>query len=966
MGIKEYLSVYSFNATGISGAEKLSDFNNSFTGQTFDVISITETWFHDGILDTEILTNLNYELFRKDRNHETSVKKSGGGVMLAIHKSLPAIRRNDLETICELVWVEIPLDKTRKAYVGTIYLSVHNETVLRQVEISINKVTDIAKPNDSILLLGDLNLPDISWKKSLNYEYATVSNRSAISTTSDRVLEILDGNCLRQYNTLSTTEPSRDRSTVNNHILDLVIANELDSVQISTIDNATSSTHKALEISTKLNMQQCGKASERVSYNFKDTDWDNVFCLLSCIYWSDWTSFHTVNDAYAHFYDVIYAVMKDSIPTYKIKVKQFPHWYSKALISLIKAKERTRNFFLRRGRNKSSDLYKSFCNLRKQIKKKQKEDWKINISNVEANIIKNPKRFWSHVKSKKSSNSLPNAMKYHGIVYNSTESIVKVFALFFKSVFIQFDQSHTPHCESRFTSKFVMPQIKYIDVQNILRSLQPSTASGSDNISATFLIKCSHLIAKPLADLFNLSILRGEYPDILKRDNVFPVYKRKGSKNSIDCYRGISLQPIIAKIFEGFVNRALRDHLQPLINANQHGFLKSKSCTTNLASYADFISKCFDNKSQTHSIYTDFQRAFDVVPHKFLLMKMNSQFGIDCNILSWFQSYLSNRFQRVIINGIQSEWYSVTSGVPQGSIIGPTLFLMYINDICDCIKYSEILLFADDCKIFKEIYCYNDCLLLQDDLNRVNEWCRLWHMKLHPDKLYYMNFSLKRANDITHVYNIGEVILKRVFEMKDLGIYFTPNLNFNLHISKIVSKSLQMLGFMKRVTRDFTNPKTLHTLYNSLVRSRLEYCSQIWNPSARVHINKLERVQRKYLRYVSYKTRTMYSEYSYESLCTNFNLKTLQSRRSITDLTFLNKLLNNNIDSPYLTSQVYLHVPQRVFRAKPTFYVHCRLQIQSDGFMPRVLTLANNLSLYDDLIMRQPADFKRFVAGLFI
>ena len=204
-------------------------------------------------------------------------------------------------------------------------------------------------------------------------------------------------------------------------------------------------------------------------------------------------------------------------------------------------------------------------------------------------------------------------MKYHGIVYNSTESIVKVFALFFKSVFIQFDQSHTPHCESRFTSKFVMPQIKYIDVQNILRSLQPSTASGSDNISATFLIKCSHLIAKPLVDLFNLSILRGEYPDILKRDNVFPVYKRKGSKNSIDCYRGISLQPIIAKIFEGFVNRALRDHLQPLINANQHGFLKSKSCTTNLASYADFISKCFDNKSQTHSIYTDFQHAFYVV-----------------------------------------------------------------------------------------------------------------------------------------------------------------------------------------------------------------------------------------------------------------------------------------------------------------------------------------------------------------
>ena len=128
-----------------------------------------------------------------------------------------------------------------------------------------------------------------------------------------------------------------------------------------------------------------------------------------------------------------------------------------------------------------------------------------------------------------------------------------------------------------------------------------------------------------------------------------------------------------------------------------------------------------------------------------------------------------------------------------------------------------------------------------------------------------------------------------------------------------------MLGFMKRVTRDFSNPKTLHTLYNSLVRSQLEFCFQIWNPSARVHVHKLERVQRKYLKYICCKTRTMYHDYSYESLCDCFNLKTLQSRRSISDLTFLNKLLNNNIDSNYLTSQVHLRVPRRIFPRQTYF-----------------------------------------------
>ena len=240
-----------------------------------------------------------------------------------------------------------------------------------------------------------------------------------------------------------------------------------------------------------------------------------------------------------------------------------------------------------------------------------------------------------------------------------------------------------PHCESRSTPVFIMPQINHIDAKNILRSLQPSTSSGYDNISATFLIKCADIISKPLADLFNLSLLQGEYPDVLKRDNVIPVYKRKGDKNSMENYRAISMQPIIAKVFEGFVNRALRNPLNLLLNENQHGFLKNKSCATNLTCYSDFISKTFDEKSQTHSVYTDFQRAFDVVPHELLLLKINRQFGIHFNMFNWFSSYLHGRMQRVVLNGNQSDWYSVTSGVPQGSILGPTLFLMYMNDIFD-------------------------------------------------------------------------------------------------------------------------------------------------------------------------------------------------------------------------------------------------------------------------------------------
>ena len=149
-----------------------------------------------------------------------------------------------------------------------------------------------------------------------------------------------------------------------------------------------------------------------------------------------------------------------------------------------------------------------------------------------------------------------------------------------------------------------------------------------------------------------------------------------------------------------------------------------------------------------------------------------------------------------------------------------------------------------------------------------------------------MNFTLKKSRDITNAYTINKSELNRIFEMKDLGVYFTPNLNFSVHINKVTSKAMQMLGFIKRVTHDFTNLKALNVLYNSLVRSRLEFCAQVWNPSTATHIQKLEQVQKKFLRYLSFKSELVYNNYAYEEICVHFNFKTLQSRRSITDLFF--------------------------------------------------------------------------------
>ena len=965
---KSFLSLYYFNATSIRGAEKLDEFNNSFSGSAYDILSITESWLHDGIFNEEILPNANYEPYRRDRGNDNSHKQRGGGVMLCVSKQLQSIRRFDLETASmEIVWVEIPLDTTRKAYIAGVYMPKPNLAVLEAFEESISRLNAIVNPCDTVIITGDMNLNDISWVKLPTNSYATVENRENICAISDRFLDVLAYGGLQQYNVVATTENNtRDRSTVNSHILDLVIANDIDNINTHVVQNATSSTHTALEVTVpvKINIRQAKCKGE--IRNYKKADWDHVFRLLSCLMWSNWNFFTSVDAAYEYFYDILHAVICESVPTYKASAKQFPPWYTKSLRDLIKYKDRCHKSYLRTGRDKLSASYVLFSKLRREIKVKQKECHNIYLKKIEAEISRSTKRFWSHVKSKKASGSIPNSMKYEGVLYNTTDSIVKAFSLFFKSVFIHYDNNYTPpYCSSASTSIFRMPKITSEDVRNILRSLEPSTTTGSDNIPVIFYIRCADNICKPIADLFNLSISKGEYPSILKKDNVLPIYKRKGSKSEVECYRGISLQPILAKVFEGFVNRALRQHVDNLIIDNQHGFVSSKSCSTNLLCYTDYITKTFDNKNQTHSIYTDFRKAFDLVPHHLLLYKINKQYGIQGNCHTWFQSYLSNRLQRVIINGVESDWYSAPSGVPQGSVLGPTLFIMYINDVLSYVKHSELLLFADDAKLFKEISSVSDCLLLQNDINSFYDWCTAWGMQLNIDKCYFMNFTLKHSSNIAFNYNVNSNELSEVKVMKDLGVYFTSNLNFSYHVKKTVSKAYQMLGFIKRVTREFSDPRTFNSLYNALVRSRLDYCSQVWCPADSTSINKIEGVQKRYLKYICYKEKVMYYDYDYQSLCFIFNLKTLESRRKISDASFLNKILQNKVNCPYLVNEISLRVPRRIMRYNPTFSVVFRLLCRKNSFMPRVLELANRNHLYDDLVMRDPVNFKSFIQSVF-
>ena len=669
-----------------------------------------------------------------------------------------------------------------------------------------------------------------------------------------------------------------------------------------------------------------------------------------------------MNDALNHVYDMLFAVMKDCVPMQRINHKHYPYWFDREIITVIKQKHKAHREYIRRGRDKNSRSFRRFCELRREVKILQKSKFHEYVENIGEEMKTNSKRFWSFVKSLKDISSLPSTMFYRGSQYNSHVEIANGFNSFFKSVF-KLDSDEIPQCNFRDTDLFRIKTIVPDEMLRELRNIKRHTSTGSDNIPAIFLINTAESMCYPLCTIFNLSIQNGIYPDILKLNNVIPIYKRKGDKNDVESYRGISIQPILAKVFERLVKKRLQPHIKSLINDNQHGFVPKQSCFTNLACYSDYISKHMDVKNDVHSIYTDFQKAFDSVPLNLLIHKLNCRFGISGIELKWFESYLVNRYQRVVMNGIESVWVRVTSGVSQGSILGPLLFIMYIDDLCEVCKSSESLFFADDGKMFRFISCISDCLELQSDLNRIYEWSCSWRIDLHFDKGFMICFSNRRKNKISYTYSFGSNVIKSVDSIKYLGVYFTSNLNFRTHIDFVVSKALKMLGFVYRTSKYFNDNSVMLSLYKSLVRSRLEYCSSIWSPSQDYLIIKLERVQKRLIRWLCYRDKVNYYDVGYEELCGKYKLQTLESRRTISDLCNLNKIYNNNINSPYLVSQVAVYVPTRQLRRNRLFSADTRLNIRKHSFIPRVLALANTYNEVD-IFEYEKAVFKRNITSI--
>lgn len=374
-----------------------------------------------------------------------------------------------------------------------------------------------------------------------------------------------------------------------------------------------------------------------------------------------------------------------------------------------------------------------------------------------------------------------------------------------------------------------------------------------------------------------------------------------------------------------------------MFNPAQHGFRKGLSCVTQLTEFTHDIAESLDHRLSVDCAFLDFQKAFDTVPHASLIEKLGA-YSIHPQVISWIRSYLASRKQFVIVNGAQSQIGSVTSGVPQGSVLGPLLFLLYINDITDGIQ-SQMHLFADDCVLYREVKCIDDVAVLQQDLEKINEWCTKWHMKLNAKKTVYMTFTRKKYPH-TSSYNLNSVPLKQVSDYKYLGVYFTSFLRWQRHVDYVAAKAGKVLGFLRRNAKTFPVP-TKELLYKTNVRPLLEYACTVWDPPAKRDIDKLESIQNLAARFVSGNyCRTIGAESIKETL----NWEHLDNRRRKMRLKFFHAVYHGCVgieNTKYLLAPHY--VSDRVDHMFKVREIACKTDLFRLSFFPRTIREWNQL-----------------------
>lgn len=889
----------------------VNDYRLAVSDSCFDIIVLSETWLDSRTLSSQVFGS-HYEVFRCDRNPDNSRKSTGGGVLVAVRLGLKArVVENDSWKCLEQVWVSIELGD-RTLFLCALYIPPDRigENGLIETHCgSVFTVMETAAPVDDLFILGDFNLSGISWQPSHNGFLYPDPARSTLSASAIRLLDNYSAATLVQINHVVNE---------NNRSLDLCFVSCRDHLPL--IGTAPCELvkvvphHPPLVIAVENKLARDFIKFPAVVHDFSKADHRSIADVLATIDWGNTLDSNDIERAALTFSHVLSYVIDRHVPKRTLNTNSRPPWQTSELQKMKTVKRAALRKFTK---YRTPSLRSIYLRINYEYQRASRHCFLQYQRSIELKCKRQPKSFWKYVNEQRKESGLPSSMELNGKTASCPQEICQLFATKFASVFS--DEQISDELISRAANN--VPQngqaldVFDIDVTAISRAavqLKSSNNPGPDGVPSAFIKKHIASLLDPLHCLFRLSLSSGVFPSCWKVANMFPVHK-KGRKRDANNYRGITALCAISKLFEIVVMDPLLSHCKHLISNDQHGFTSGRSTNTNLLCFTSYITDSMTAHDQTDAIYTDLSAAFDKLNHDIAIAKLD-RLGVCGNLLRWFGSYLTDRYLTVVIGDCRSNSFQATSGIPQGSHLGPLIFLLYFNDVHFVIEGPR-LSFADDLKIFLQIKSIADCMYLQHQLDNFANWCSANRMVVNPAKCSMITFSRKKQ-PIVFIYSLLDTEIERVSHIKDLGVILDSQLNFKQHVSYTINKASIALGFIFRVAKNFSDIHCLKSLYCSLVRSTMEYCSAVWSPAYNNGAERIESVQRRFLRFALRKLpwRDPFRLPSYESRCQLIDLELLRTRRDTNRALFIADVLQGRVDCSSILEQINLNVRPRALR----------------------------------------------------
>ena len=860
---------------------KIEEFANILEFHHPDIAVLTETWGH-------CRPFVGYSnVFQSNRDIGCHSTARGGGVCIYVSDNLNVAGRDDLNgQYVECQWCDITTRNHAAITVGCIYRST-NQAILdiKMHDDNLLKMISGLDDKSCVLLLGDFNAPHIDWSNDISGLGPQSFDSRLLHTVKDKLL------------TQHVSFITRRCRNLTGNVLDLVFTRNVDSSRVYNLEALAplgSSDHDMLVFNFQTPALSASTKDKQPKLNYAK---GNYVRMNDIFQHSDWTvsnSAHgSLEDAWSELKRIHSQAVSScvSLVNGNLRAKKKP-WCDKNTVKAIKKKHNAWKKYTNSNNFLDEIVYAQVRDETNQKVINKRKQYEKNLV-MRAKRYKNVSCIFRYIKSSSIDRSSINMIvDSSGQKHRRDVDIANALASFFSTIYSS--EATEPLGVSYDNANIrILDNVEFNEslVIDILKNLDVSKACGTDSWSNWSLKRCKHILAKRLVSLFRKSMDEGKIPDDWKLSYVAPIYKGAdaGRRADVKAYRPISLTSNVCKVMERIAKDNILFHLESnnLLNKFQHGFLPGKSCITNLIEMTNYITDSLDDGSPVNVAFLDFSKAFDKVSHNILLKKLY-MCGIRGNLLKWLEDFLRGRRFKVKINCSTSDLFCASSGVPQGSVLGPLLFIIYVNDIPD-VAPCHIKLFADDTKIAHKAVTPADDGVLQHALNKLWAWSIENRLPFNACKSKVLKISCSERVEMRVPFFLGPDAIDFCFQERDLGVLMTPTINPSSYISSITKKARSALGMIRTVFR-FKEDDLMILLYKTLVRPYLEYCVQVWSPWKQGDIKKLEDVQRKATRMVPGCRGLQYPDRL--EMC---GLTTLEERRARGDMILVFRILNDLI-----------------------------------------------------------------------